>query len=100
MELIKFAINRHTTEFEIKDLGMVLSRHRDVVECEWNLPWTREVCSRDPEEVRDDGLQGHDHTMASNLKLLSDASSKAVDDTMYHQMICSLMCLTNTRPDT
>ena len=20
------------------------------------------VCSRDPEEVRDDGLQGHDHT--------------------------------------
>ena len=24
--------------------------------------WTREVCSRDPEKVRDDGLQGHDHT--------------------------------------
>ena len=37
--------------------------------------------------------------MASNLKLLSDASSETVDATMYCQMICSLMCLTNTRPD-
>ena len=27
-----------------------------------NIPETREVCSRDPEEVRDDGPQGHDHT--------------------------------------
>ena len=37
--------------------------------------------------------------MASNLKLLSDASSKSVDATMYRQMIGSLMYLTNTRPD-
>ena len=37
-------------------------RHGGVVECRWNLPRTREVCSRDPEEVCDDGLQGHDHT--------------------------------------
>ena len=37
--------------------------------------------------------------MASNLKLLSDASSEAVDATMYHQMIGSLMYLTNTRLD-
>ena len=37
--------------------------------------------------------------MASNLKLLSDASSEAVDAMMYHQMIGSLMYLTNTRPD-
>ena len=36
--------------------------------------------------------------MESNLKLLSDASSEAVDATMYHQMIGSLMYLTNTRP--
>ena len=36
--------------------------------------------------------------MASNLKLLSDASSEAVDATMYHQMIGSLMYLMNTRP--
>ena len=38
-------------------------------------------------------------TLASNLKLLSDASSETVDATMYHQMIGSLMYLTNTRPD-
>ena len=37
--------------------------------------------------------------MASNLKLLSVASSKTIDATMYRQMICSLMYLTNTRPD-
>ena len=37
--------------------------------------------------------------MASNLKLLSDASSESVDATMYHQMIGSLMYLTNTRPE-
>ena len=29
------------------------------VEYRWNLPWTRELCSRDPEEVQDDGLHGH-----------------------------------------
>ena len=38
--------------------------------------------------------------MASNLKLLSDASSKSVDATMYRQMIGSLMYLMNTRPYT
>ena len=37
--------------------------------------------------------------MASNLKLLSDASSELVDATMYHQMIGSLMYLTNKRLD-
>ena len=37
--------------------------------------------------------------MASNLKLLSDASSETVDATMYRQMIGSLMYLTNMRPD-
>ena len=37
--------------------------------------------------------------MASNLKLLSDASSELVNATMYLQMIGSLMYLTNTRLD-
>ena len=37
--------------------------------------------------------------MESNLKLLSDASSKSIDATMYCQMIGSLMYLMNTRPD-
>ena len=36
--------------------------------------------------------------MASNLKLLSDASSESIDATMYRKMIGSLMYLTNTRP--
>ena len=37
--------------------------------------------------------------MASNLDLLSDASSEAIDSMMYRQMIGSLMYLTNTRPN-
>ena len=36
--------------------------------------------------------------MASNLKLLSDASLESVDAMMYCQMIGSFMYLTNTRP--
>ena len=36
--------------------------------------------------------------MASNLKLLSDAPSDTVDAMIYHQMICSLMYMTNMRP--
>ena len=38
----------------------LFSRHGGVAECRWNIPGTREVCSRDLEEVQDDGL--HDHT--------------------------------------
>ena len=37
--------------------------------------------------------------MASNLNLLSDASSESVNAMMYCQMIGSLMYLMNTRPD-
>ena len=37
--------------------------------------------------------------MALNLKLLRDASLESVDVTMYHQMIGSLIYLTNTRPN-
>ena len=37
--------------------------------------------------------------MASNLKLLIVASLKSVDSMMYHQMICLVMYLMDTRPD-
>ena len=62
--LIKDARRRLTTEFEIKGLGMMhyFLGNGGVAKCRWNLPWTREVCSGDPEEVRGDGLQGHGHT--------------------------------------
>ena len=43
--------------------------------------------------------KGMNTPMTLNLKLLSDASSKAVDATLYRQMIRSLMYLMNMRPD-
>ena len=43
-------------------VNALFSRHGGVAECEWNLPQTRELWSRYPEEVQDDGLQGHYHT--------------------------------------
>ena len=50
-------------EFEMKDgYDALFPMHGGVAECRWNLSWTREVCSRDPKEVWDDGIQGHDHT--------------------------------------
>ena len=33
-------------------------------------PWTREVCSRDPEEVQDDGMQAYDHTYGIEPKTI------------------------------
>ena len=65
-ELIKVARRR----FAAEGLGYdaLLSRHGGVAECGWNLPVTREVCSRDPKEVQDDGLQGHDHTCGIELE--------------------------------
>ena len=38
--------------------------------------------------------------MAFDLKLLSVASPNSVDATLYHQMICSLIYLMDTRLDT
>ena len=76
----------------MKDLGMV----HYILGME---VWTREVCNRDPEEVQDDAMQGHDHTYGIDLKLLRVSSSELVDAKMYRQMIYSLMHLTNTRPD-
>ena len=46
------------------------SRHGYVAECGWNIPRTREVCNRDPKEVQDDELQGHDHTYGIKLEAI------------------------------
>ena len=40
----------------------LFSRYGGVAEYRWNISWTREVCSRDPEEVLDDELQGYEDT--------------------------------------
>ena len=52
--------------FEVRYEGLgydaLLSRHGGVVECRWNFPRIREVYDRDPEEIRDDGFQGHIYT--------------------------------------
>ena len=41
-----------------------------MVECRWNLPRVREIYDRDPEEIRDDGLQGNDHTYGIKLEAI------------------------------
>ena len=66
-----------------------------MVECRWNILGTREVYILKRFEMNDS--KAMTTPMASNLKLLSVASSESVDATMYRQMIGSLMYLTNTR---
>ena len=58
--LTEVARKRLAVEFEMKDLDMM--HYFLGMEVWQNIPGTREVCSRDPEEVQYDGLQGHDHT--------------------------------------
>ena len=59
-ELIKVARTILDSKFEMKDLDMM--HYFLGIEVSQNLLRIREVCSRDPEEVRDDGPQVHDHT--------------------------------------
>ena len=47
-----------------------------MAKCKWNLPGTREICSRYPEEVWDDGLQVHDHTYGIELEAIDDSNFK------------------------
>ena len=58
--LIEVARRILAAKFEMKDLDMM---HCFLGMEVWqNLLGTREVCSRDPKEVQDDGLQGHEKT--------------------------------------
>ena len=45
--LIDSGASKHMTGF--KESFVNLSEH--VVEYEWNIPWIREVCNRDPKEI-------------------------------------------------
>ena len=51
-----------------------------MVECGWNLPRIREVCSRDPEEVWDDGLQDYGHTYGIKPKDIERCYDVSSDD--------------------
>ena len=62
-ELFKVARRILAAEFQTKDLGMM----HYILGIE---VWTREVCNRDPEEVQDDELQGHDHTYGIEPKAI------------------------------
>jgi len=88
------------TEFEMKDLGMMhYFLGMESGRMRMGSSSDKGVCGRDPEEIWDDGQNALTTPMASNLKLLIDASSESVDATMYRQMIGPLMYLMNTRPD-
>ena len=59
-------------EFKMKDLGMMhyFSRHGSVVECRWNVLGASEIYGINPKEIRDDGLEGHDHTYGIKPKAI------------------------------
>ena len=97
-ELIKYARRRLAVKFEIKDLGMM---HYFIGMEVWKSAdgiflgqgkYAVEILKRFRM------MDFMTTPMASNLKLLSDASSESVDATMYRQMIGFVMHPTNTRP--
>ena len=62
-KLIKDARRRLATEFEMKYLGMMHYILGMKV-------WTRELYSRYPEDIWDDGFQSHDHTYGIEPKAI------------------------------
>ena len=66
--LTEVARRRLSTEFQMKDLDMM--HYFLGMEVWQNIPKTREVCRRYPEQVQDDGLQGHDHTYGIEPKAI------------------------------
>ena len=100
-ELIKIARRILAAEFEIKDLDMM---HYFLGMEVWNnvdgislgqAKYEVEILKR----FKMMDYKSMTTPMASNLKLLSVDSSDSIDSMMYHQMIGSLMYLTNTRPN-
>ena len=100
-ELIKDARSRLATEFDMEDLGMM---HYFLGMELWQIEgviflgkgkYAMEILKR----FKMLECKAMATPMASNLKLLSDASSKKVNATIYCQMITLLMYLTKTRLD-
>ena len=58
----------------VEDLFLTKKRNslklQECMEVCQNIPGRREVCSRDPEEVQDDGMQGHEHTYGIELEAI------------------------------
>ena len=95
--LIEVAGRRLAAEFEMKDLDMM---HYFLGMEVWKISlgqgkFAIEILKR----FRMMDCKAMTTSIVSNLKLLSDASSKTVYATMYGQMIGSLIYMTNTRPD-
>ena len=100
-ELIKDARRRLTTKFEMKNLGMMhyflgmeVWKNANKIFIglgKYAVEILKKFVILDRKVITT--------PMASNFKFLCDASLETVDAMMYRQMICSLMCLTNTRPD-
>ena len=100
-ELIKYARRRLAIEFEMKYLGMMhCLLGMEVWKSAYGIfldqgKYAVEILKRfimmECKEMTT--------PMESNLKILSDASVETIDAMMYHQMICSLMCLMNMRQE-
>ena len=71
-----------------------------MAKAERDFPKTRKIHHRYTEEIQNVGLQVHRYFDGCNLKKLKDSAldSNLIDPTMYHQLIGSLMYLTNTKP--
>ena len=99
-KLIEYAKRRLDTKFEMKDLGMM--HYFLGMEVWQNADGIFLVQGKYAVEIlKNFGILDHNAIatpMSSNLKLLCNASLEMVDTMMYHQMIGSLMYLTNTRP--
>ena len=100
-ELIVDAKRMLAIEFEIKDLGMMhYFLGMEVWQSTYGIflgqgKYVVDILKRFKMlDYKDIGTP-----MASNLKLLCDASLETVDSMMYHQMIGSLMYLTSMRLD-
>ena len=100
-KFIKDSRRRLATKFEMKDLGM-MHYFLGIVVCQSTYGFFLGQGKYTVEILKRYGMmdcKAIATPMASNLKLLCDASSELVDATIYRQMIGSLMYLTNTRPD-